>query len=785
MRESSEGIDRAADPVIDPVCGMSVDPAKTQHRFSYEGSEYFFCGAGCLRKFQADPKSYLNKPQSCCHAHDHHQGHDHAGVKSPEVEGAIYTCPMHPEIRQEGPGACPICGMALEPLRVTASDAPDPELKSMSRRFWFSLPLALGVSTLDMGGHALNFDMQLSAWIQLVLATPVVLWGGAPFFTRGWRSLVTRHLNMFTLIALGTGVAYLYSIMAVAAPDIFPASMRAHGIVPVYFEAASVITLLVLLGQMLELKARARTGNAIRALLDLAPKTARLVTADGNSDSEIALDAVRMGDRLRVRPGETVPVDGEIEEGSGLVDQSMLTGEAEPAARAKGDAVFGGTMNKSGSFVMMAGAVGEDTVLSRIVDMVATAQRSRAPIQSLADRVAGYFVPAVAAVAVLAFAGWMLLGPEPRLAHAILAAVSVLIIACPCALGLATPMSIMVGMGRGARKGILLRNAEALEALEKVDTLVIDKTGTLTEGKPKLVRVETAQGFGEAEVLALAASLERGSEHSLGLAILEGAQARGLDLSPVENLQTLSGKGVAGEIGGRRVSLGNAALFAELNIAPGAVPADADKLREDGNSVVMMAVDGRFAALLAVADPLRESAKPAIDALRAANIRIIMLTGDHRRTAEAVAAKLGIKEVEAEVLPERKHEIVEALKARGAIVAMAGDGINDAPALAAADVGIAMGSGTDIAMQSASVTLLHGDLSLIPAARKLSAATMRNIRQNLFFAFAYNALGVPLAAGLLYPVFGLLLSPVVAAAAMSLSSVSVIANALRLRAIKL
>ncbi|MDJ0943893.1 MAG: copper-translocating P-type ATPase [Kiloniellales bacterium] len=704
-----------------------------------------------------------------------------APVAASRVE---YTCPMHPEVLRDGPGDCPVCGMALEPRVVPLEPAANPELIDMTRRFWLGAALTLPLVLLAMGhmlpALAAVIPAQASAWLQLLLATPVVLWAGWPFFQRGWASLVSRNLNMFTLIALGTGAAYAFSVVAALAPGVFPAAFRdAQGAVGVYFEAAAVIVVLVLLGQVLELRARERTGGALRALLDLAPRTALRVAPDGR-DEELPLELVQVGDLLRVRPGEKVPVDGKIVEGAGAVDESMVTGESMPVEKGPGAKVIGGTLNGSGSFVLRAEHVGSETLLARIVQMVAQAQRSRAPIQRVADRVAAVFVPAVVAVAVLAFGLWALLGPPPSLAYALVAAVSVLIIACPCALGLATPMSIMVGTGRGAQAGVLIKEAAALERLEAVDTLVVDKTGTLTEGRPVVQAVEPLGGHSEAEVLCLAASLERGSEHPLARAILDAAQARGLALEAAEDFHAEAGQGVRGRVAGRRVALGNGRLLAQFGLEAGAAER-AEALRAEGQTVIYLVVEEALAGLIGVADPVKATTPAALEALRAEGLRVVMLTGDNRTTAEAVARRLGIAEVEAEVLPAGKAAVVEGLKAQGAVVAMAGDGVNDAPALAAADVGIAMGSGTDIAIESAGVTLVRGDLAGILRARRLSRATLGNIRQNLFFAFVYNALGVPLAAGALYPVFGLLLSPMVAAAAMSLSSVSVIANALRLR----
>ncbi len=704
---------------------------------------------------------------------------------------AIYTCPMHPAVRQVGPGSCPICGMALEPVEITAETPPNHELTDMTRRFWIGLAFTVPVFALEMGSHIPGLGLhdlvppRISTWAQFVLSTPVVLWAGSPFFQRGWASLTRRNLNMFTLIALGTGVAYLYSVVATFAPGAFPAGFRGMGgVVAVYFEAAAVITVLVLLGQVLELRARDRTGGAIRALLNLAPETARRLR-EGGDDEEIPLAEVRVGDRLRVRPGDGVPVDGAVLDGRGTVDESMVTGEPIPAQKQPGDKLIGGTVNGTGGLVMRAEKVGSDTTLARIVAMVADAQRSRAPIQRMADRVAGYFVPAVVGVAALAFAAWALWGPAPALAYALIAAVSVVIIACPCALGLATPMSIMVGVGKGAGAGVLIRSAEALERLEKVDTLVVDKTGTLTEGKPRVVAVVPAEGIAEADLLALAAGLERSSEHPLADAIVVAARERDIALQDAAEFASETGKGVTGTVGGRRVVLGNAKLMADQGVAPGDFTARAEALRRDGATALFVAVDGKPGGIVAVADPIKPGTPEALDRLRAGGIRIVMMTGDNRTTAASVARKLGIDEVEAELLPEDKHRVVRELRAKGKIVAMAGDGVNDAPALAEADVGIAMGTGTEIAIQSAGVTLVKGDLAGIVRARRLSRVTMRNIRQNLAFAFLYNALGIPLAAGVLYPVFGLLLSPVVAALAMSLSSVSVVGNALRLRAARL
>jgi P-type Cu+ transporter len=729
----------------------------------------------------------MNEPLHHCCGHDH-GGHTKAAA-APAPEGAIYTCPMHPEIRQVGPGSCPICGMALEPLLPTANAGPDPELADMTRRFWMGVALTAPVFLLDMAGHVFDLHRVIGQtatnWIEFALTTPVVLWAGAPFFVRGWQSLVTRNLNMFTLIALGTGVAFLYSAVATLAPGLFPPAFRGHdGAVAVYFEAAAVITVLVLLGQVLELRARAQTSGAIRALLDLAPNTARRLRQDG-SDEEVALDEIIVGDRLRVRPGEKVPVDGAVLEGRSSVDESLVTGESMPVTKEPGTKVIAGSLNQSGSFVMRAEKVGRDTMLARIVAMVAAAQRSRAPIQRLADRVAGWFVPAVILVALVAFAAWAVYGPEPRFAYGLVAAVTVLIIACPCALGLATPMSIMVGVGRGARAGVLIKNAEALERMEKIDTLVVDKTGTLTQGRPQVVAVLAAAGHDENELLRLAAGVERASEHPLARAIVEAAAERKLALPDVREFDAPAGRGAVGTVEGRRVALCSAKFLAELNISTAAFDAGAERLCQDGATAIYVAVDGHPAGVIAVADLVKPTTADALEALATDGVRVVMLTGDNKTTARAVARRLGIDEVEAEVLPERKGEGVEKLRRDGRVVAMAGDGVNDAPALAAADVGIAMGTGTDVAIESAGVTLVKGDLAGIVAARRLSAATMRNIRQNLLFAFIYNAAGVPIAAGVLYPVFGILLSPVIGAAAMALSSVSVVANALRLNRVPL
>lgn len=799
---------------IDPVCGMTVDTAAPKGgSFEHEGHTYFFCNPKCREKFRADPGRYLApKPEAPAPAAP--PGTVWVCPMDPEVretrpvpcpkcgmalepEGPVlaarteYVCPMHPQVVRDRPGSCPICGMALEPRTVVPGETADPELASMKRRFLWSAVLTVPLLVLGMAEMVPGLPVQrwLSpgalAWVQLVLATPVVLWGGAPFFQRGWASVVNRHLNMFTLIALGTGVAYLFSVFATLFPEALPHAFRGHGgAIPVYFEAAAAIITLVLLGQVLELRARRATSSALRALLSLAPAVARRLREDGHEE-DVPLQDVHPGDRLRVRPGEKVPVDGVVLEGTSAVDESMVTGEPVPVEKAPGDKVTGGTVNGTGGLVMRAERVGADTLLSRIVQRVSEAQRSRAPIQKLADRVAGFFVPAVVAVAVVAAVVWGVWGPEPRLAHALVNAVAVLIIACPCALGLATPMSVMVGMGRGAQAGILIRDAEALEVMEKVDTLVVDKTGTLTEGKPRLVTVEPVEGFDGARLLRLAASLERGSEHPLAAAVVAGARERGAVLAEVRGFRSVTGQGVTGQVEGAAVALGNAALLASLKVEAGPLRERAEALRREGQTVVFVVVDGRPGGLLGVADPVKASTPEALALLRREGLRVVMLTGDSRTTAEAVARRLGIDAVIAEVLPDGKGDAVKRLQEEGRVVAMAGDGINDAPALAQADVGIAMGTGTDIAMESAGITLVKGDLRGIARARKLSQGTLGNIRQNLLFAFGYNTLGVPLAAGVLYPFFGLLLSPMLASAAMSLSSVSVIGNALRLRRLKL
>jgi Cu+-exporting ATPase len=755
---------------------MRVDPVKTPHRRTHKGQDHFFCSANCRNKFVADPDKYLANTA--------------AKPAAPAAQGTIYTCPMHPQIRQVGPGHCPICGMTLEPVSAAADAGPNSELVDMTRRFWVGLALTLPVFILEMGGHIPALGLHrivpphISNWSQFALSTPVVLWAGWPFFERAWASVTHRSLNMFSLIALGTGAAYFYSVFATFAPGMFPAGFHEMGgTVSVYFEAAAVITVLVLLGQVLELRAREQTGGAIRALLNLAPKTARRLT--GDDDEEVPLVLVQVGDRLRVRPGDGVPVDGEVLEGKGAVNESMVTGESMPAAKRPGDKLVGGTVNGTGSLVMRADAVGADTMLARIVTMVAEAQRSRAPIQRMADTVSGYFVPAVLAVAVVAFVVWALWGPPPALSYALIAAVSVLIIACPCALGLATPMSIGVGVGKGAGAGVLIKSAEALELMEKVDTLVVDKTGTLTEGKPKVTAIIPAAGLSESDVLWLAASLERSSEHPLAAAIVTPARDRNASIQEPRDFASVTGKGVTGKIGGKSLALGNTKLMADLGVALGDLERKADDLRSDGATALFLAVDGKAGGVIAVADPIKSTAQAALDSLRNYGIRIVMLTGDNKTTAEAVARKLGIKEVESDVLPQDKNRVVKKLTAEGRIVAMAGDGVNDAPALAEAAVGIAMGTGTEVAIQSAGITLVKGDLAGIARAIILSRSTMRNIRQNLVFAFAYNAIGIPIAAGVLYPAFGVLLSPIIAALAMSLSSVSVIANALRLRALKL
>ena len=781
--DSEEGTERSPEKdLTDPVCGMRVSP-HSQHRWLYADRYYIFCSNGCLEKFRAVPDRYSRSTRAPP------TGPQRA--RAAPSPGTIYTCPMHPQIRRGEPGTCPICGMTLEPVQPTTEAGQNLELRAMTWRFWIAAALAAPVVLLDMtieipalSVHRLVSPV-LAMWIQFTLGTPVVIWAGWPLLRRGWDSVHRRSLNMFSLIGLGVSAAYLYSLVAMFAPSLFPRGLRSEdGLIPVYFEAAAVITVLVLLGQVLELRAREATGGAIRALLNLAPKIARRVQ-DGRTDEEVPLDAVRVGDRLRVRPGEAVPVDGAVLEGSSAVDESMVTGESNPVAKVTGAKVIGGTINGTGALLVRAERVGSDTMLARIVQMVAEAQRSRAPIQRLADLASSWFVPAVIVIAVVAFVTWMLLGPPPQLAYALVAAVSVLIIACPCALGLATPMSVMVGVGKGATAGVLIKNAEALERLEKIDTLVVDKTGTLTEGKPRVVAVVPGEGYDETAVLALAASLERLSEHPLAAAVAAAANERGLALQSVVDFRSETGKGVIGTVNGRTVAVGNIALLDSLSIPHASLEAAAERLRSDGATAMFVAIDGRPAGIIAVADPVKPSTPAALEALRHAGIRIVMVTGDHRATAEAVARRLGINDIEAQVLPDQKNVIVQRLRDEGRAVAMAGDGVNDAPALAAAEVGIAMGTGTDVAMQSAGVTLVKGDLTGIVRARVLSRATMRNIRQNLFLAFIYNVIGIPIAAGALYPVFGLLLSPMIAAGAMSLSSVSVIGNALRLRLIDL
>jgi Cu+-exporting ATPase len=787
----SEGMTRLE---RDPVCGMSVDPGKAKATAEHAGKHYYFCSVGCGAKFKATPEKFLSPKPTIVGGSSQLIGiavapkamSAGAGIPS-STEKVEYTCPMHPEVIQDVPGACPICGMALEPLVVTETEPRNPELDSMTRRFWVSAAFTAPILVLAMSDIIFGFNsskwLNLSRknWIELGLATPVVLWGGWPFFERGWSSIVRWKLNMFTLIAIGTGAAFGFSVVATIWPGLFPAAFReADGTVAVYFEAAAFITTLVLLGQVLELRARNRTGSAIRALLGLQPKMARLVEADGN-ERDVRIDSVQPGDRLRVRPGEKIPVDGVVLEGASAVDESMVTGEPIPVEKNAGAKVTGGTLNATGSFVMRAERVGRNTLLAQIVRMVSEAQRSRAPIQRLVDVVSSYFVPAVVLAAAVTFGVWASAGPAPRLAHAIVNAVAVLIIACPCALGLATPMSIMVGTGRGAGAGVLIKNAEALELLEKVDTLVVDKTGTLTEGKPRVAAMIPVEGKSEGDLLKFAASLERASEHPLAAAILSAAREKGISIPDVRNFRTVAGKGISGEIEGVAAALGNHQFMVEMGIVVSGWEAQAEKLRRAGQTVVFVASNNALAGILGVADPIKGTAVDALRSLHGEGLRVVMLTGDSRTTAEAVARELGIDEVIAEVSPEKKFEAVKKLAAEGRMVAMAGDGINDAPALAEAHVGIAMGTGTDVAMQSAGITLVSGDLRGIVRARRLSRAVMRNIRQNLFFAFVYNMLGVPLAAGLLYPIWGLLLNPMIASAAMSFSSVSVIGNALRLR----
>ena len=808
--------------VIDPVCGMQVDPAKSAGSFEYKGTTYYFCGVRCLEKFKKDPESFVTRAAA------HHAEPKRDTPPPPAPDSPLYTCPMHPEVRQNHPGSCskcgmalepvapispvskteyvcpmhpqivrsapgncPICGMTLEPRVVSAGDEANPELVDMTRRFWISIALTLPLIVIEMSdlipGQPLRpvIAASMRTWIELALATPVVLWAGWPLFVRAWQSIVSRSLNMFTLIGMGVGVAYTYSLIAALFSNLFPDSFRAtDGTVPVYFEAAAAITALVLLGQVLELRARSNTSSAIKALLGLAPKTARVIRPDGGEE-DVPLERVVPGDLLRVRPGEKIPVDGVIVEGASSVDESMVTGEPIPVEKKAGDRVIGATINGTGTFVIRAERVGSDTLLAQIVRMVSEAQRSRAPIQRLVDVVASYFVPAVIFAAVVTFIVWAIFGPQPRMAYALVNAVAVLIIACPCALGLATPMSIMVATGRGATEGVLIKNAEALETMEKVNTLVVDKTGTLTEGKPRLVSLIALEGFTDTDVLRLAATLERGSEHPLAAAIVAGTEERGLSLATAEDFKSITGQGVTGRIEGRTVALGNEQMMRALGVAIDAISSTADTQRKDGQTVMFVAIDGRLAGLIGVADPIKATTPEALKMLKDDGIKILLLTGDNRITAEAVARKLGIDQVEAEVMPDQKAAVVKRLQSEGRIVAMAGDGINDAPALAQAHVGIAMGTGTDVAMESAGITLIKGDLRGIAKARRLSRATMRNIRQNLFFAFVYNVLGIPIAAGVLYPSFGLLLNPIIASAAMSLSSVSVITNALRLRSVRL
>ena len=774
----------------DPVCGRRVDPTTARYRLDSPKGTVYFCSERCQQKFRADPDEYLKTTASEQAAQSPGRADAPRAPQGAEP-GVVYTCPMHPQIRRDEPGNCPICGMTLEPVRPAAGDGTSPELRDMTRRFWVGAAFALPTVILEMGGHLPELNLHhyispvTSMWLQFALGTPVVLWAGWPLLERGWASVHNRSLNMFSLIALGVGAAYLYSLVATLLPALFPTALRGEGgLIPVYYEAAAVITVLVLLGQVLELRARETTGSAIRALLNLAPKIARRIRADG-SDEAITLDQVQVGDRLRVRPGEAIPVDGSVLEGNSAVDESMVTGESLPVSKEGGAKVIGGTINGTGALIMRAERVGADTMLSRIVHMVAEAQRSRAPIQRLADVVSAWFVPAVIVVAIGAFIVWMISGPEPQLAYALVAAVSVLIIACPCALGLATPMSIMVGIGKGATAGVLIKSAEAIERFEKIDTLVVDKTGTLTDGKPRVVSVVPAQGFDEATVLSLAASLERSSEHPLAAAIAASARERGFASHEVADFRSVTGKGVIGKLGNRQVAVGNSRLLEDLGVTVTELEVRAEAFRHEGATSMFVAVDGRPAGVIAVADPVKASTPAALEALRRDGIRIVMVTGDHRATAQAVAQKLGIMDIRAEVLPEHKNAIVKRLRSEGRTVAMAGDGVNDAPALAEAEVGVAMGTGADVAMQSAGVTLVKGDLAGIARARTLSRATMRNIRENLFLAFVYNVIGIPIAAGALYPVFGVLLSPIIAAAAMSLSSVSVIGNALRLRLLRL
>jgi Cu+-exporting ATPase len=788
------GVSRQPADVRDPICGMTVNPDTATHRVDRAGGTVYFCSERCRGKFLAEPERY-SKPEAATAALDVGRADaqpDTANRRPAAAAGVIYTCPMHSQILRSEPGDCPVCGMALEPASPTTEDAVNPELRDMTRRFWLGTLLAAPLFAWEMAAHLSGLDLRhpaspsVVAWIEFAFATPVVLWAGRPFFVRAWASVRNRSLNMFTLIALGAGAAYVYSVTALLAPGLFPPALRdMHGgVPPVYFEAAAVIIVLVLLGQVLELRAREQTSGAIRALLKLAPKTAHRITADGRDD-EVPLDQVQLNDRLRIRPGDSVPVDGEVLDGKSVIDESMITGESMPVEKVAGAKVIGGTLNGTGSLIMRAERVGALTMLARIVQMVADAQRSRAPIQRLADAVSAWFVPTVIAAAVLAFAGWMIWGPASAFSYALLAAVSVLIIACPCALGLATPMSIMVGVGKGATVGVLIKNAESLERLEKIDTLLVDKTGTLTEGRPRVIGVVPVEGFEEASLLGFAASVERSSEHPLAAAIVACAHDRNLALQEAADFNSIAGKGVSARVGDRQVSVGNAKPAEGNPAVLQALGRRADDYRREGATVMYVAVDGRAAGILAVADPVKSSTLPALQTLRADRVHIVMLTGDNRKTAEAVAAKLGIIDIVAEVLPEQKYAVVRRLRSEGRVVAMAGDGVNDAPALAEADVGIAMGTGTDVAMQSAGVTLVKGDLAGIARARVLSRATMRNIRQNLVLAFIYNMIGIPIAAGALYPAWGVLLSPMIAAAAMSLSSVSVIGNALRLRRVRL
>jgi P-type Cu+ transporter len=797
--------------VVDPVCGMTIAPADAVGTHDYRGTTYYFCAPSCLERFKADPEGFLTPRETTMPAAP--PGVPYVCPMDPEVRQAgpgacpkcgmalepdlaampaarvEYTCPMHPEVVRDGPGACPICGMALEARTVSLDDQPNPELVDMTRRFWMAAALAVPVFVLAMGDMVLGMglggrlDVRVTNWIGLILSTPIVLWAGWPFFERGWASIVNRSPNMFTLIAMGVGAAFLFSAVGTIAPGIFPAGFRMHGVVETYFDTAAVITVLVLLGQVLELRARSRTSSAIRQLLGLAPKSARVIR-DG-AEEDVPLPHVKVGDVIRIRPGERVPVDGDVIEGRSAVDESMVSGESVPVEKTAGSRVTGGTINGTGSLTMRAERVGADTLLAQIVRMVGEAQRSRAPIQRLADKTAEYFVPAVVVIAVVAFVAWAAFGPEPRLALALVSAVAVLIIACPCALGLATPMAIMVGTGRGATAGVLVRNAEALERLAAVDTLVLDKTGTLTEGKPKLVSIHPCPGYTDEDLLYGAAAIERASEHPLADAIVSGARARGIEPGEPDDFESLTGRGVVGHLQGREVLLGNGGLMRSRGIPVGRLGPEAERLRAMGQTVMFVAIDGKSAGLLGVADPIKPGAKETIARLRADNLRIVMLTGDNRTTAEAVARELGIDEVRAEVLPDQKRDVIRDLQDHDRTVAMAGDGVNDAPALAEAAVGIAMGTGTDVAIESAGVTLVKGDLRGIERARRLSRATVRSIRQNLFLAFVYNAIGVPVAAGLLYPAFGILISPIWASAAMTFSSVSVIANALRLRNVEL